>query len=276
MEKDTYNVYIYNIINDKVMTDKIVIYNNLNIILEKIVEMKNDIEVFVYLKDMLDLEKRLQFLMNIENLEMDEEIKKKLILVNYMILNDGSIKKIKNFDIVKNNLEKIKSIGIESLGNIENLEQEKIICEEKINDKNTTILEKMRYIVRLTSIYGKMENEVDKKKTEMLETLEKEIIKEREKFIENKVMKNEFDIINNAIRENLEGDKIDSLEIEKCIYNGVEISHSELVEELISHVFPEYLTQKNIEDTYEDWYEVDMNYMKIKRLVGGEIIIEKK
>lgn len=267
-------INIYNIINNNVVSDKIKICFSLNEILEEIKRGKE--EIFCYLSDMINNENRLDFLLGIKNLEIDESMKKDLVLVNYMILNNGIIKRIKDFDIVKKNIEKISSVGLDELKD-KNLEEERGKCEREIEDKNNANSVKMSYIVRLTSLFNLMKKEIDNKEEDILNDLSMNIIEEREKELNenSKIIRTELDIINNTIKNNLERDEIEKLEIIKCVYNDIEISHEELLKELLSHVFPEYITEKNIEDTLEDTYEIETNYLKIKRIEGGEILIKK-
>lgn len=278
---DKYIVNIYNIINIRVVSEDIKIYDNLDDMIktiENINPMDEELILFCYLKDMVDMNKRMKFLMDIEKCSLNMEIKKKLELNNFMILNNGNVSKIREFSIVSDNLEKIENIGIEDLKN-RDLKIERDLCEKEISNKENDDLTRICYTVRLTNLFNLMEERFDNNKDEMLNDLEDNIIEIREKNLEknmkNKIMKNEFDIINEAIKSNLKKNEIENLEILKCVYNGEEISHEELINELLSHVFPEFLKEKNIEDTLDDVYEINTNYLTIKRVEGGELLIKR-
>lgn len=271
MEKKKYLINIYNIINERVSTDKLIIYKDIKLMLKKIESNeKDELNLFCYLKDMLDSNNRLNFLMEIEQLDIEEEKKRGIEIVNYMVLNNGEIKKIKNFDIVKNNIERISNIGIEEMRKSD-LEKERNICEREI-ERNDDEIKKLCLIVRLVCMFNLMEEEIDNKGEVMEKDLENIVVKEREKEME--IIKNEFDLLNNMLRKKLGREELKNLEVLECKYNGVEIGHGELVEELMSHMFPEYLREKNIEDTLEDTYEIETNYVKIKREEGGNIMIK--
>lgn len=266
-----YLINIYNIINERVSTDKMVIYKDIMDSLENIKKGEGEINIFCYLKDMINKDKRLRFLMGIEKLDMDMEKKKMIEIVNYMVLNNGEIKKIKNFDIVQNNIEKIKLIGREEMMR-KDLEEERFICEKEIEKADNDVI-KIKYITRLVYMFNLMEEEIDRKEKYMEKDLENIIIESREE--DENTIRNELDLLNNVLKKKLSKEEMRNLEIKKCIYNGVELSHEQLVEELMYHMFPEYMKEKNIEDTLEDVYEIETNIVTIKRSEGGNIKIKK-
>jgi hypothetical protein len=110
----------------------------------------------------------------------------------------------------------------------------------------------------------------------MENNLKETIIKNRRKIVEEeeKEIKNEFELLEKQVQNSLCG-KCD-LKINNCKYNGIDLSYDELVEELYSHKFPQYMTEKNIQDTLDDEYEIDSNYFYIKRTKGGNINIKIK
>jgi len=273
-------INLYHIINNnKISSDKYPIFNDIDKLIQSIINdyKKNNIQEinkFMYIDLIIKNEDRSRLMIDIFTNIQDKD----LIIKNYIIIPDGRIIGIKNFETTINNLNEIKNMGYNIIYNnisLDTISNEINKIENKIKSSNN-IIEYIQNIVKLGTIYEVLEKEYDIREEKMENTLKKivkdkytEIIKEDEEEI-----KNEFQLLSNQLKpymKNKEG-----LEIINCKYNNEELSYDKLVEELYNHKFPQYITEKNIIDTLEDEYEIDTNYFYIKRNKGGNISIQIK
>lgn len=197
----------------------------------------------------------------------------------YVFLADGSLKKIKNYSSYLENRKTIFEYSLdkyrESFSSPEEMEKEFNIVYERLDkgkvNTEEDLLAVARDEMRMTSLYYIIENRIDNTTDEDRKAIQDSINKIRDENITN-----ELELVNKTIRDSLPNNDI-PIEIKKCMYNGKEIDTGECIAEIESHVFPDYITQKNIMDTLEDQYVIETNVCTIVRDKGGDIrILESK
>lgn len=262
-------INLYCIINNnRIASEKVPVYNDITKLFESIKNNKKNDNIirFLYLDLILDNEKRKQLMINI----FDEINNQEMIIKYYLVITDGRIIGIKSFDTLKDNIDEIKNLGYESVKK----EVNKDNIEEKIEEYNNKIenstepIDYIKNIVYLGSIYEIYNEEIEKYKKKMNDDLIDIVKNTREELIEEdrKAIKNEYDLLNDQVEKVLNGRK--GLKITSCSYNGKDITYDELIEELFSHKFPAYMTEKNIMDTLNDEYVIETNYITIVRSNG--------
>ena len=262
--------------NNRIASEKVAVFNDIDKLASSIIndKEKDNIVKFLYLDLILDDENRKQLMIKI----FSEFNNQEMLIKYYLIMTDSNIIGIKKFDAIKDNIEEIENIGYDNikkevtLDNIENkLEEYNKKIEESI-DK----IEYIQNIVYIGSIYHLYDNEIENHKKDMNDSLVDIVKTTREKLVneDKKYIKNEFDLLSEKIEKLLNGKT--GLEIISCSYNGQEISYDSLIEEIFSHKFPEFMTEKNIMDTLDDEYIIEANFMDIIRTKGGKIDIRLK
>lgn len=118
-----------------------------------------------------------------------------------------------------------------------------------------------------------MNKNIDDNQEEFQENMIQDIITSREEEYGNDI-RNELDALNKVLLNKQM--TVDNCKIEKCIYNGENISIEQLVSKLLTHIYPQFLTQINIKDTLDDEYSIETSIGIIKRVKGGNIIINDK
>ena len=192
----------------------------------------------------------------------------------------GEIFIINDFEKISNNIEYLnQSYNEEIMNNFEQYQKEN---EEKEKNKksllNITNLEEynkeLENIV-ISQYVGEclsrvINKNIDENKDEFQECLIQDIISTREEEYGNE-LKNELDLLNKILAKNDMTEK--NCKIESCTYNGTEISIEDLVSKLLTHVYPRFLTQININDTLDDKYIINTSKGKIIRDRNGISII---
>lgn len=201
----------------------------------------------------------------------------------YLITSNGEIFLINQFNKISENIDYFNKVYNEYLlkdfekYQLENEKREKEI--KKSYDKNN-LLEFNKAIenIVLSQYVGEclskvMNKNIDDNKEEFQENMVQDIIDSREEEYGNDI-RNELDALNKILSDNKM--TVENCKIEKCIYNGQDISIEQLVSKLLTHIYPQFLTQINIKDTLDDEYSIETSIGTIKRVKGGNIIINDK
>lgn len=235
----------------------------------------NDIVIFTYLDAIKDPESRSRLFVNI--MEESNKIyngKKEIEIENRLILPNGNLMNIKEFDKVIKNKDKIESIYIKEVKeNLNSYDTEKILKEA--DNVNQDKVYSMCQSVLAAYVFYLIDKDIEDNRKQYQDKLVTEIKEER--IASNKQVENELDMINDTINSMFpdEKDRMD-IEFKRCVYNGKEISQEDMLNTLESHVLPAYLKpQVNIMDTLDDSYRIETNKMVIVRDQGGEIHAKK-
>jgi hypothetical protein len=143
----------------------------------------------------------------------------------------------------------------------------------KLGDNIYSMADKSMYIAIIGNTYDLTESIIDNNKEDLSDKITEEIKNIRYEYENTEDPENEWEFINQQVETILKGDK--DITIKKCTYNGKEIEYDELVRKLISHVFPQYLTQVDINTTLDDYYIIETDKCKIIRSIGGDIRVER-
>ena len=235
----------------------------------------NDIVIFTYLDAIKDPESRSRLFVNI--MEESNKIyngKEEIEIENRLILPNGNLMNIKEFDKVIKNKDKIESIYIKEVKeNLNSYDTEKILKEA--DNVNQDKVYSMCQSVLAAYVFYLIDKDIEDNRKQYQDKLVTEIKEER--IASNKQVENELDMINDTINSMFPDgkDRMD-IEFKRCVYNGKEISQEDMLNTLESHVLPEYLKpQVNIMDTLDDSYRIETNKMVIVRDQGGEIHAKK-
>lgn len=144
---------------------------------------------------------------------------------------------------------------------------------KKISDSNLSMKDKAFEVAIIGNTYDLTEAIIDNNKEDLSEKITEEIKSTREEYENTEDPENEWELVNRQVEALLKDDK--DIEIKKCTYNGEEIEYNDLVERLMSHVFPQFITQIDIRDTLDDNYIIETDKCKIIRSIGGQIRVEK-
>lgn len=183
----------------------------------------------------------------------------------YVITGDGEYYRVLDINKIKQEKNKLIEFGTDNVKKDTKSFEDKAELMMKSENKFTVV----RGCVIKSTIFSIIEKSLEDNKEEIKRDSIDAIIKERK---DNFEIKTELDYLNNMI-ENCIKDK-EGLEIEECYYNGKPIDSEDILYELQTHYFPNYITQKNIEDTLSDYYCIKTNKGTILRKKDtGEIII---
>ena len=201
----------------------------------------------------------------------------------YIITSNGEIFIINNFDKISQNINYFNKVyNGYLLKDFEKyqLENEKREKESKksydknnLNEFNNTIenIVLSQYVGECLSRV--MNKNIDDNQEEFQENMVQDIIASREEEYGDDI-RNELDALNKVLSENQM--TVENCKVEKCIYNGQDISIEQLVSKLLTHIYPQFLTQINIKDTLDDEYFIETSIGTIKRVKGGTILINDK
>ena len=228
------------------------------------------IELARKLKDLLD-----------EKFKNDDKIF--FTLKFYLITSNGEIFLIKQFNKISENIDYFNQVYNEYLlkdfekYQLENEQREKEI-KNSFDKNNLLEFNKAIENIVLSQYVGEclskvMNKNIDDNQEEFQENMVQDIIASREEEYGDDI-RNELDVLNKVLSENQM--TVENCKIEKCIYNGQDISIEQLVSKLLTHIYPQFLTQINIKDTLDDEYSIETSIGTIKRVKGGNIIINDK
>lgn len=201
----------------------------------------------------------------------------------YLITSNGEIFLIKQFNKISENIDYFNQVYNEYLlkdfekYQLENEQREKEI-KNSFDKNNLLEFNKAIENIVLSQYVGEclskvMNKNIDDNQEEFQENMVQDIIASREEEYGDDI-RNELDALNKVLSENQM--TVENCKIEKCIYNGQDISIEQLVSKLLTHIYPQFLTQINIKDTLDDEYSIETSIGTIKRVKGGKIIINDK
>lgn len=201
----------------------------------------------------------------------------------YLVTPNGEIFIINDFKKISQNIDYLNDVydGY-LLKDFEKyqLENEKREKEIKIPFNKNNLLEFNKAIENfvLSQYVGEclskvMNKNIDDNKEEFQEDMVQDIIASRKEEYGNDI-RNELDALNKILLDKQM--TVENCKIKKCIYNGKEITIEQLVSKLLTHIYPQFLTQVNIKDTLDDEYSIETSIGTIKRVKGGNIIINDK
>lgn len=201
----------------------------------------------------------------------------------YLITSNGEIFLINQFNKISENIEYFNEVYNEYLlkdfekYQLENEKREKEI-KNSFDKNNLLEFNKAIENIVLSQYVGDclskvMNKNIDDNQEEFQENMVQDIITSREEEYDDDI-RNELDALNKVLSENQM--TVENCKIEKCIYNGQDISIEQLVSKLLTHIYPQFLTQINIKDTLDDEYSIETSIGTIKRVKGGNIIINDK
>ena len=201
----------------------------------------------------------------------------------YLITSNGEIFLIKQFNKISENIDYFNEVYNEYLlkdfekYQLENEQREKEI-KNSFDKNNLLEFNKAIENIVLSQYVGEclskvMNKNIDDNQEEFQENMVQDIIASREEEYGDDI-RNALDALNKVLSENQM--TVENCKIKKCIYNGQDISIEQLVSKLLTHIYPQFLTQINIKDTLDDEYSIETSIGTIKRVKGGKIIINDK
>jgi len=269
----------------QITSDTIQIYraNNEHIdkIVDKIKEAKGEyVDIPLYMDEYSKENNRVSLLLTLADYIDDEE---DVDINHYFILPYGEMVKIKDFDILEKNANKLYTARLDHL--TENIEDTKNILskrEAKLSaiekDPNTRVTDKLCLLTEIGFCYAAIQKYMNEHQEEIQDTMNDAIKEVREEAVQEEEIKTELDMINSSIKTVLKDKKeFENEEFVRCIYNQHEISQIDMIEELSSHYVPEYMPKvKNINDTLNDEYEIETTHLLITRDIGGGLRVKRK
>lgn len=279
MNTRTINVFIL-IHRYKAMFNAVNIYDNRDKLIQ---DLKNDIDKYTSNKENLDKDLQLDYITYpdvvydndhmIVNELVDPIIK---VNINHWLVIDGlDIVKIKDHNTMLNNYDNLYKISHDatmSRGTDLDSIREKFVSD--LCTPNITSFERAKLIAVIGNTYDLTESSIDDNKEDLSDKIVKNIIEIRSEYENTDDPENEWELVNNTVDRLLECCNIKNLEVKKCTYNGQPIEYNDIVRKLLSHVFPNYLTQVNILDTLDDNYIIETDKCKIIRSIGGSLRVE--
>lgn len=192
----------------------------------------------------------------------------------HLVTPNGKVMVIKDFDKVSSNLEAIEKQCLDDYKD-KDLRQMRLDTEQMRNKKaNITTEDEVKYATRLGYIDKLMGEYIDTNEDKILHNMEDQIKRVREEQESLSEIKTELDILNHHIKGFVKDGNAG--EFKRCIYNNRILTQEEMVDELFSHKLPEYmLPQKDINDTLDDEYEIELDNIIITRSKGGSINIRR-
>ena len=300
------NINFFLLINNhKVNCDKVQIYNDIDSLEKSILKyisesddsmniQEIDIDKYIYADIFSDPVNRNVLFMNIfntlndkyhiiddnTNIELSGIDDSLFMINNYLVIPNGKISLIKDFNIIYDKLDTIANIGYNDIKEQYDFSQLEEVRDKCLNDIKNSDNEREIIIntVILGTVYNIIDDYIEEHRMNIQDSLIQNVKDVREKyaFDDYKKIKNEFDILNTNLKKILTNkEERESLEILDCYYNGEEVSYNDLVDELLTHMLPQYLTQKDINDTLEDYYVINTNVVQISRDQGGKIHIRR-
>ena len=239
---------------------------------------ENKAIVFVDYNLMKDDSTRLVFLTNLVGLFPDEyKEKENIVIENSLVTPTGKVIKIDDYDKVSQIIDLLYDKEVEELkkeyggDDISKDEVIGILTKEESNSESN--LDSVKASIKMEFIMKLLDNFIEENKEELQESFLDAMIHNPE--IDNDIPKTELELVNIEIT-NILKDEAKDLQFQECRYNGKVISQEELLNELNSHVFPQFLTQKNINDTLDDEYRIETDKLTIIREPGGALHLKRK
>ena len=239
---------------------------------------ENKAIVFVDYNLMKDDSTRLVFLTNLVGLFPDEyKEKENIVIENSLVTPTGKVIKIDDYDKVSQIIDLLYDKEVEELkkeyGGDDISKDEVIGILTKEESDSESNLDSVKASIKMEFIMKLLDNFIEENKEELQESFLDAMIHNPE--IDNDIPKTELELVNIEIT-NILKDEAKDLQFQECRYNGKVISQEELLNELNSHVFPQFLTQKNINDTLDDEYRIETDKLTIIREPGGALHLKRK
>lgn len=188
----------------------------------------------------------------------------------YLISLSGNVLQINNYKAnymnILNNIDNIKAISKEQVK--EDLDKYRDLGNELIHlDYSTNTVDCIRGSVIKSTYYSICSDKIDDNSESIVDDIADIVKEEREDEIKKNPIRNELDMVNQVVKTYLykDGESMDTLEIQQCTYNGIEINPNDLITKLYSHTMPEYLEQIDIRTTLNDTYTIKTNMGDIYR-----------
>ena len=239
---------------------------------------ENKAVVFVDYNLMKDDSTRLVFLTNLIGLFPDEyKDKENIVIENSLVTPTGKVIKIDDYDKVSQIFDLLYDKEVKELKDKyggEDISKDEVIgilTREESNSKND--LDSVKASIKMEFVMKSLDKFIDDNKEELEKQFLDAMIHNPE--IDNDIPKTELELVNIEIT-NILKDEAKDLQFQECRYNGKVISQEELLNELNSHVFPQFLTQKNINDTLDDEYRIETDKLTIIRESGGALHLKRK
>ena len=230
-----------------------------------------------------DLQQRVRFFAQIHDV-FPESIENQLAaddslfqLKTYLITPAGKVLFVKNFDKVFENFKFIEEQGVKALTNgeksLEELRDEMIAKRESFPDTKDFMIA----TTVLGYIYQILNNEIETHREKIQSDMMVSIKEIREKQEEEAEITNELELLNKRICDVLKdpNERMND-NFQFCYYNGEKLSQQDMADKLASHVFPQFLTQIDINTTLDDSYTIETDKLIISRTPGGKIKISRK
>ena len=239
---------------------------------------ENKAVVFVDYNLMKDDSTRLVFLTNLIGLFPDEyKDKENIVIENSLVTPTGKVIKIDDYDKVSQIFDLLYDKEVKELKDKyggEDISKDEVIgilTREESNSESD--LDSVKASIKMEFVMKSLDKFIDDNKKELEKQFLDAMIHNPE--IDNDIPKTELELVNIEIT-NILKDEAKDLQFQECRYNGKVISQEELLNELNSHVFPQFLTQKNINDTLDDEYRIETDKLIIIRESGGALHLKRK
>ena len=238
---------------------------------------ENKAVVFVDYNLMKDDSTRLVFLTNLIGLFPDEyKDKENIVIENSLVTPTGKVIKIDDYDKVSQIFDLLYDKEVKELKDKyggEDISKDEVIgilTREESNSESD--LDSVKASIKMEFVMKSLDKFIDDNKKELEKQFLDAMIHNPE--IDNDIPKTELELVNIEIT-NILKDEAKDLQFQECRYNGKVISQEELLNELNSHVFPQFLTQKNINDTLDDEYRIETDKLIIIRESGGALHLKR-
>lgn len=206
----------------------------------------------------------------------------KFQIKTYLVLPNGTVNLIKNFEKIYNNLDKIEQLYIKQIQDNDRTKKETFeqFRDRMINIKNnaTTVKETIIACTGLAYVYQLIDEFIETHRKDLQSNLYHSIKAIREEQEANAALTNELEMLSKQAQIVLKDDTED--EFLQCIYNGEEIDQNDMINRLTNHMlYKEDVENDNqiyIEDTLEDEYRIETKKLIITRSMGGNIKITRK
>ena len=245
---------------------------------ESLDKNENKAVVFVDYNLMKDDSTRLVFLTNLIGLFPDEyKDKENIVIENSLVTPTGKVIKIDDYDQVSQIFDLLYDKEVKELKDKyggEDISKDEVIgilTKEESNSESD--LDSVKASIKMEFVMKSLDKFINDNKEELEKQFLDAMMHNPE--IDNDIPKTELELVNIEIT-NILKDEAKDLQFQECRYNGKIISQEEMLNELNSHVFPQFLTQKNINDTLDDEYRIETDKLIIIRESGGALHLKRK
>lgn len=235
-------------------------------------------------------EDRVRLFASVPSMITNEEVRSALLrfgdlfqMKTYLILPNGEVLLIKDFNKIYDNLSTIENLYIQKLKDNDSSKRETFEQFRdrmlQIRNNASTVKDIMRATTGLAYIYELIDQFIEDHRVDLQNKMMLSIKEIRQEQEENALLSTELDILNKHAKTILKNDDLDDKFLQ-CIYNGEEISQEDMISKLSNHmIYREDVINEDqifIEDTKEDEYRIDTEKLLIVRECGGNIKIFAK